>query len=141
MLAAMSRFSAILVVLLGFLFSASFASAKPYQPGPGMRGELLAAVNAEFARIRPCGGESGPYRYAVDHVAVEREWGCMAGKARYRGPSGAFAVEFVAILRWKCDGCRVVSISFDPSNTSRQKLAGLRQVPPAILPRSIRWKR
>jgi hypothetical protein len=134
--------SRLLIVLLsGFLFAATSFAGASSQAAPAIRDDLLAAVNAEFLRIRPCGVESGPSRYLVDHVATEGEWGCMAGSARYAGPAGPFAVEFIALLRWKCDGWRVASISFNAAEASRPRLVGLRQVPPSILPRSIRWRR
>lgn len=127
--------------LLVLLFAtASFSGDAPI-PSSGFREPILAAVNAEFLRVRPCGVASGPSSYLVDHLAVEGEWACIAGKALYQFPSSPFAVEFIALLKWNCGCWRVASISFDAAHVTRRKFLGMRQVPPAILPRWIRWSR
>lgn len=128
-------------LLLGLFFATGAHSGEADTPDPDTRSAILASVNAEFLRIQPCGVETGPSRYQVDHLAVEDEWACLAGSARYHGPSGPFAVKFIALLKWKCGCWEVSSISFDADHVTRQKFVGLRQVPSDILPRWIRWSR
>ncbi len=109
-------------------------------PGSTHRSAILAAVNARFLQVNPCGaGAAGPSSYRIDHLAMEEEWACIDGTARYEGSAGPFAVEFIALLKWNCGCWEVSSISFDAGHVTRQKLVGLRRVPPAILPRWIRW--
>lgn len=128
-------------LLLGLLFVTTSHSGEADTPGPEARSAILASVNDEFIRVQPCGVETGPSRYLVDHLAVEDEWGCIAGSARYDGPSGPFAVKFIALLKWKCGCWEVATISFNPDQLTRQRFVGLRQVPSKILPRGIRWGR
>jgi len=125
--------------LLVFLFVTPSYSGETTPP-VGLRTAILAAVNPEFVRVRPCGVESGgPSSYWVNHLAVEDEWACIGGTALYQCPSGPFAVKFIALLKWKCGCWKVSSISFDAGHVTRQQFIGRRQVPPAILPAWIRW--
>lgn len=128
-------------LLLGLFFVATSHAGEADTPGPDTRSAILASVNAEFLRIQPCGVGTGPSRYLVDHLAVEEDWACIAGSARYHGPAGPFAVKFIALLKWKCGCWDVSSISFNPDQLTRQRFVGLRQVPSAILPSWIRWSR
>jgi len=105
------------------------------------RSTILATVHPEFARVRPCGLASGPSGYSVDHLALEDEWACIAGSAVYHCSPGPFAVKFIALLKWNCGGWKVISNSFDADRVTRRQFVGMRQVPPAILPRWIRWSR
>lgn len=129
------------VLLLGLLFVTTSPGGEANTPGSDTRSALLASVNAEFLRIRPCGIETGPSRYQIDHLAVEDEWACLAGSARYQAASGPFVVKFIALLKWKCGCWDISSISFDADQATRRNFVGMRQVPSAILPRWIRWSR
>jgi hypothetical protein len=128
-------------LLLGLLFVTTSYSGEAETPSPDTRSAILASVNAEFLRIQPCGIETGPSRYQVDHLAVEEDWACIAGDARYHGSSGPFEVKFIALLKWNCGCWNVSKISFNPDELTRQQFVGLRQVPSDILPRWIRWSK
>ncbi len=125
-----------------FLCAVDSRSGEAPTPGSATRSAILGKVNDEFLRVRPCGIEpSSPSGYQVDHLAVEEEWACIAGSARYHGPEGPFSVAFLALLKWKCGCWKVVSISFNAKEVTRQRFLGLHTVPPSILPRWIRWSR
>jgi hypothetical protein len=128
-------------LLFGLLLVTTSHSGEADTPGHGTRAAILASVNAEFLRIQPCGVETGPSRYQVDHLAVEEEWACIAGDARYQGHSGPFEVKFIALLKWNCGCWNVSTISFNPDELTRRRFVGLRQVPSDILPQWIRWSR
>ncbi|MBU6179596.1 MAG: hypothetical protein KGR69_08015 [Verrucomicrobia bacterium] len=135
----MSRIPALVLSTLLCLVSLVQAG-EAVSPGSAHRAAILAAVNARFIRVNPCGaGGAGPSSYRIDHLAMEEEWACIDGTARYEGSNGPFAVGFIALLRWNCGSWEVSSISFNPEDVTRQKLIGVRRVPPAILPRWIRW--
>lgn len=127
------------LLFLGLAFLSSAQAGDGLFVAPGHRSAILASVNEEFLRVQPCGIATGPSRYLVEHLAIEDEWACIAGSARYEGHTGPFAVKFIALLKWDCGCWQVSSISFDAANVSRRKLVGMRQVPSAILPRWIRW--
>jgi hypothetical protein len=134
----MTRFLSLL--LLALLGASPAWSGDTTSVSGSHRSAILAAVNAEFLHVDPCGtGSAGPSNYRIDHVAMEDEWACLAGSARYQCENGPFAVDFIALLKWNCGCWNVSSISFDAKHVTRQKLIGLRRVPTAILPRWIRW--
>lgn len=134
----MARFLLLCLLALLLVSGARAGDANVHQPG--FRSTLLAAVTAEFVRVRPCGIAGGPTYYRVDHLVREAEWACIAGSARYRcHTTGAFEVKFIALLKWKCGVWQVSSISFDADQVTRRQFVGYRQVPPAILPNWIRW--
>jgi len=136
----MSRYLPLL--LLALLGARPARSGENTAASGSHRSAILAAVNAEFLRVSPCGTEPGsPDRYQIDHLQLQDEWACIAGSARYQCVGSPFAVDFIALLKWNCGGWKVASISFNARQVTRQKLVGLRQVPPAILPRWIRWSR
>lgn len=134
----MSRYLPLL--LLALLGASPATSGDQSSVSGSHRTAIIAAINPEFIRVSPCGTQPGsPEGYLVDHLQLQEEWACIAGSARYQCASGPFAVEFIALLKWNCGIWKVSSISFDAKHVTRQKLIGLRQVPPAILPRWIRW--
>ncbi len=107
--------------------------------GSNHRAAVLDAVNVEFSRVHPCGVDSGPSGYRIDHFAIGDEWACIAGTAVYHGSAPSFGVKFIALVKWKCGCWQVSSISFDADRVTRQEFVGWRRVPPSILPAWIRW--
>lgn len=135
----MSRIPTLVLSTL-FCLVSMIRAGEAVSPGSTHRAAILAAVNARFIQADPCGaGGTGPSSYRIDHLAMEEEWACIDGTARYEGSAGPFAIEFIALLKWNCGCWEVSSISFNAADVTRQKLLGLRRVPPAILPRWIRW--